>query len=461
MNKIVKIVLISVGIGGASLVGGISLVNIGISIEDKPKQPLSAEELAEQSDIENSKDGLRAMEEEDFFAALVYFHAISDESESVTNKDELLQDAALGYLSDILEKTDGELDYDNFNQAKIYLEEAISLMPDNSKLLQEYNHVLLREQLYTIINTDTAEAVLKFIRNHWENLQNDTYVVDTFSEYREEYVNDISQEVNDLIDRLDYESARQVVTSAEKVIGASDKLEEIQEQIWNAEIKGHIENLTEQEQWRELILYLDADPTIKTEYASSYNSAFHNYKNEIMDQVEEALAVNEYEKAKRILLSAHDILYTDDEFMQLYDQYKDYSSNVFRFCPVINDEIIEYGEAHDISSTDYSNVIKIRHNQNERTIVFQLPVDNFSRFSGTFFICQDENYPYEEEDTGETTVCFYDEETEDSIESYEGITYMNSVPFNIPISNVKYLTVKVKRTTSRNVILGIRDGYLS
>ena len=38
---------------------------------------------------------------------------------------------------------------------------------------------------------------------------------------------------------------------------------------------------------------------------------------------------------------------------------------------------------------------------------------------------------------------------------------MNSVSFDIPISNVKYLTVKVKKSTSGNVILGIRDGYLT
>lgn len=460
MNKIAKIVLISVGIGGASLLGGISLVNIGINIENEPAQPISPEELAEQSDIENKKDGLRAMKEGDFFSALVYFHAISDESELVTNKDELLRDAALGYLSDILEKTDGELDYDNFNQAKIYLEEAISLMPDNPKLSQEYNHVLLREQLYNIMNTKTAEEVLRFIREHWEELENDTYVVETFSGYRKKYVDDIRQQVNDLVEQSDYEGARQAVTSAHDVVGTFKELEEIQEQIRNAEIKEQVENMTEQEQWRELICYLDANPIIKTEYESSYNSAFNNYKNDIMDQVEEALAVNDYEQVKAILLSAQDILYADDEFMELYDQYKDYSSNVFRFCPVINDETIEYGNAYDISGADYRSVIKIRHNQNERTIVFRLPADNFSRLSGTFFICQDEKYPYDEEDTGETSVCFYDE-NENFIQSYEGITYMNSVSFDIPISNVKYLTVKVKKSTSGNVILGIRDGYLT
>ena len=229
MNKIAKIVLISVGIGGASLLGGISLVNIGINIENEPAQPISPEELAEQSDIENKKDGLRAMKEGDFFSALVYFHAISDESELVTNKDELLRDAALGYLSDILEKTDGELDYDNFNQAKIYLEEAISLMPDNPKLSQEYNHVLLREQLYNIMNTETAEEVLRFIREHWEELENDTYVVETFSGYRKKYVDDIRQQVNDLVEQSDYEGARQAVTSAHDVVGTFKELEEIQD----------------------------------------------------------------------------------------------------------------------------------------------------------------------------------------------------------------------------------------
>lgn len=460
MNKITKIVLISVGIGGASLLGGISLVNIGINIENEAVQPISPEELAEQSDIDNRNDGLRAMEERDFFSALAYFHAISDESESVTNKDELLRDAALGYLSDILEKADGELDYDNFNQAKIYLEEAISLMPDNQKLSQEYNHVLIREQLYNIMNTDTTEDVLRFIRDHWEELKNDTYVVETFSEYRKEYMADIRQQVNDLIDSSDYEGARQVVTSANEVVGTSDELEEIQKQISDAEIKGQVENMTEQEEWRELILYLEANPTIKTEYVANYNSAFSYYKKDIMDQAEEALAVNDYEQVKLILSSAQDILYTDDEFMELYNQYKDYNSSVFRFCPVINDETLEYGDAYDISGTDYCNVIKIRHNQNERTIVFRLPSDNFSRLSGTFFICQDENYPYDEEDTGETIVSFYDEK-ENPIQTYEGIAYMNSVPFDVPVSNVKYLTVKVKKTTSRNVILGIRDGYLS
>src|SRR5699024_657947 len=112
---------------------------------------------------------------------------------------------------------------------------------------------------------------------------------------------------------------------------------------------------TEQEQWRELILYLDANPTIKAEYESSYNSAFNNYKNDTMDQAEKAIAVNDYEQVKMVLSSAQDILYTDDEFIELYNQYKDYSSSVFRFCPVINDETIEYGDAYDILGVEYSN----------------------------------------------------------------------------------------------------------
>lgn len=460
MNKIAKIVLISVGIGGASFLGGISLINIGITVNNEAPKPVSTEEISKQSDIENRNDGLQAMNEGDYFSALVFFHAISDQSESVTNKDELIQDAALGYLTDILEKTDGELDYENFNQAKIYLEEAISLMPNNQKLNQEYNHVLLREELYYIMNTDTEEKVLEFICGHWDDLKNDTYVVEKFSDYRKKYVDNIKQQVGDLIESSDYENAKQIVSSAKELLGTYGELEEIQEQIQNAEIKEHIETMSEQQQWRELILYLDNNSTIRKVYDSDYNVAISNYKNDVIKQAEEAIEVYDYGKVKSILSLAYDILYGDDEYIKLYDQYKNYNSSVLRFCPVINGETVEYGEAYDISGGNFSDVIKIKHNQTEKTVVFRLPNENYSRLSGTFFICQEKNYPYDEEDIGETSVCFYDE-NDNLIKRYEGITYMNSVPFDISVGNVKYLTMNVIRTTFGNVILGIRDGQLN
>lgn len=464
MKKAVSItgalLLVSVTIFGYSVFGDLSLISIPVSFIDEAPEPVTAEELSEQSDIQNRDDGLAAMEEANYSAALAYFTAISDDSSSVTNKSELVQGAALKYLTDILEKTDSELDYDNFEQAKNYLEEAMELLPDQQEIHDKYQYVLLREELYKISCEGDSGEVLKFIRDHSSEFSKDSYVAEVFAEYQEDYLNDVAHQVDNLIGQADYDSATQIISEAYQLVGEQKELTDLQKRIDDEKVSNMLTTLEENEQWRDLILYLKENPHVKDKRESLYNSAYSNYKDEIIEQVNAAVEIYDYQTAKDVLISAQDILYENEEFARLYEKYKDYSSNNFRFCAIVNDERIEIEDAYDIDGTQYANVIKIKHDQYGKTVVFRLPIDNFATLSGTLFICQEKNYMYDEEDEGTTSVSFYDDDSH-LIKKYDGLSYMNSAAFDIPIGNVQYLTIEVQKTTSKDVILGIRDAYFN
>lgn len=451
--------LASVTLFNRSIFGGVSLFESLISIFHEAPEPVPIESIEKQTDLENMQKGIDAMENEEYFAALAYFTAIPDDSDLATEKAEQIEKAAIKYLTDILKKADEELNYDNFNQAKRYLDEAIRLLPDSQELNDKYRYVLLRETLYGITCNDTPDAVLRFIQEHAAEFSNDSYVNEMAATYRQEYLNDISSKVQELIGELDYEGARQCVSEAQGLVGEQEKLTKLLSQINEEETKHFLKIMKDNGQWRDLIIYLDANSDVKEKNSSLYRSAYLRYKEDIIKQANEAIEVYEYQTAQKVLMSALDILYSDEEFMELYDRYKDYDNAAFRFCPIVNDETVEIEDAYDIGGTLYSNVIKIPHNQFEKKLVFRLPVNNYSVLSGKLFICQEDGYLYDEDDEGESVVTFY-AEIGKKIKSYEGITYMNSVSFEIPISNVQYLTIEVEKTTARNVILGIGNGKM-
>ena len=143
--------IISIGLLG---IGGITLFNFSYqktSVYEAQRIP-DEQEVAAKADIENRQAGLTALEEENYLAALSYFLGIPDDSQTVTDRDQLIDQAVTGYCTQIRLLTDEELDYENFDEAKILLESALQYVSDNTdlyqKLLAEYEYVIFRESLY-------------------------------------------------------------------------------------------------------------------------------------------------------------------------------------------------------------------------------------------------------------------------------------------------------------------------
>lgn len=496
--------IISIGLLG---IGGITLFNFSYqktSVYEAERIP-DDQEVAAKADVENRQAGLVALQEENYLAALSYFLGIPDDSEIVTDRDQLISQAVKGYCTQIRLLTDEELDYENFDKAKILLESALQYVSDNAdlyqKLLTEYEYVVFRESLYKERLEKDTEAIILFILGQSGQWENDKYVADVLHDLTEEYMKDIEKDVQDCIRKRDFGRAREMLSGATSILGENENLLELNESVDESEIeysiniykdeeewsplieyvtslpevyqvqyadeaeraeeklvKDSVSEYKENGQWRELIEYLDGS-TYQKKFQSEYNQAIKNYKNTILESAETLIEQYNFSEAKRLLVSAYDILADDSSFDELYNKYKDYDPSLFRYCPIVNNVTVSIDDSVDIIGEHFENVIKIRHSGSRKvTLEFRLPM-NYSEMSGVLFICQEKNYKYDETDTGSSKVTFKND-CGQVIETYAGITYKNPVTFDIPISGVEFLTVEVERDTNKTVVLGIRDAKM-
>lgn len=234
-----------------------------------------------------------------------------------------------------------------------------------------------------------------------------------------------------------------------------NKVEKAEDNIVHIVLDGYKEN----EQWRELIEYLDGNADIKGRFQSEYTAAERNYKDQVMEDARSLEEQFQYQELRDLLISVADLLTGSAEFDKMFERYKDYDPSLFSFCPLVNNASIDIDTAYDISGTEYNNVIKIRHAGNStKKLEFRLPLE-YDRLYGTLFICQDDTYRYDSNDQGTTSVVFRDDGG-NVIAEYTGISYKDELPINVPISNVQFLTVEVKRDTYKTTILGIRDAVM-
>ena len=458
-------------------------------------------EISEKSDIENRDAGVEELADENYLGALSFFLGISDDSETVTNKSELIQEALSGYFLYIRKQAKRELDFNNFAEAKLLIEKGLKYTSEEN-LLKEYQYILLREELYGLCLNENDEAVILFINENVEQFENDKYVTDVLKTATENYLNETVNKINKMVRDSEYSAAKELLINAVGLLGEREELTELQTEIDEAEIEYTVEYYEKNEQWnslieyvsslsdqyqkkyqdtvekaeynivrtvlngykkngqwRELIEYLDENADIKDRFQSEYTSAERNYTNQVMESAELFEEQFQYQELRDLLLSAADIIKGNSEFDNMYERYKDYDPSVFNFCPIVNNSSVDIEKAYDIYGSEYRNVIKIPHSgSGAKTLEFRLP-SGYNRLFGTLFICQDDMYKYDSNDQGTTTVLFKDDDG-NVIAEYTGISYKNSVPINVPILDVQFLTVEVKRDTYKTVILGIRDAVM-
>lgn len=409
MGKGIKIALTILGIAVFGI-GGVTLLNL--TFEYAPVYEASRipdeEELSEKSDVQNKDAGVEELAAENYLGALSYFLGISDDSETVTNKSGLIEDALTGFFFYIREQAEKELDFNNFDKAKQLIERGMQYISDE-KLLKEYEYVLLREELYGLCLNENDEAVILFINEHAGQFENDKYTADVLKESTDNYLSEIAGKIKQMIHDNEYSAVKELLKNAEALLGEREKLIELQEEIdemeteytvktyeknkqWDSLIEyvsllseknqNKYQNLVEKaesniihsvldgykenEQWRELIEYLDENTNIKDRFQSEYTSAERNYKKQVMENAGILEEQFEYQELKDLLISAAGLLAGNSEFDKMYERYKDYDPSIFSFCPIANNADIDIDTAYDIYGTEYNNVIKIRHAGNSQ-----------------------------------------------------------------------------------------------
>lgn len=498
MGKKIAITILSLGLLG---IGGFTMFSLTYAPVYEASRIPDEKEVSEKSDIENMNAGIEELADENYLGALSFFLGISDDSETVTNKFELIQKALSGYFFYIREQAERELDFNNFSEAKRLIEKGLQYTSEED-LLKEYEYVLLREELYVLCLNDNNEAIILFINENEEQFENDKYVADVLKSTTDKYLSETVSKINKRVRDSEFSEARELLKNAVGFLGEREELTELQIEIDEAEVeymvdsyekseqwdslieyisslpdqyqkkyKNTVENAEyniartvlngykENEQWRELIEYLDSDTKIKDKFQSEYTSAERNYKNQVLEDAELFEEQFQYQELRELLVSAADLLKGNSEFDKMYERYKDYDTSIFNFCPIINNVNVDIEKAYDINGTEHKNVIKIDHSSNEsKKLEFRLPL-GYDILYGTLFICQEEKYKYDSNDQGTTSVVFKDD-SGNIIDEYKGISYKNAVPIHVPISNVRFLTVEVKRDTYKRVILGIRDAVM-
>lgn len=457
MSDMLKKLLMAISfaaVGGITFFG-FSLFNLSFEYKQEAPRVETAEEVANKSDIENRDKGLEALERGDYFAALTFFMSISDSSEVVNNKQELVANAANAFLTDILSITDTELDYDNFNEAKNELNKALALLPDNEMLIKKYNYVLLREELYHLCCNDSTQSILTFMNLHSNDFANDKFVAELYKEKKEEYILEVKGQIEEMIEEKNFENARQMLVTGRELVGESSVWSDIEKSIRLTEAKNYIGELKDKSEWREILDYLNQNPDLKEKYSLEYQNAFSHYKEQVLENVSNAKMRYDYQYVQELLWASNDILGEDDEFAALYNAYKDFDASQLIYCPVINQADYNVGDGYNIDGAFYPNTIQIKHSSSEVVMEFKLPTE-YTTLRGTLLICQTSQYKYDEDDLGMSKVEFLDDNG-NIIKSIDGISYKQDKFFEIPIVGVKYLKIRIQRDSYETAVLGISD----
>lgn len=235
MGKGIKIALTILGIAIFGI-GGVTLFNFEYAPVYEAARIPDETEVSEKSDIQNKDAGVEELAAENYLGALSYFLGISDNSETVTNKSELIEDALTGYFFYIREQADRELDFNNFDKAKQLIEKGMQYISEE-KLLKEYQYVLLREQLYGLCLNENDEAVILFINEHAGQFENDKYAADVLKKSTDNYLSEISGKVKQMIRDNEYSAAKELSKNAVGLLGEREEVTELQAEIDEAEIE--------------------------------------------------------------------------------------------------------------------------------------------------------------------------------------------------------------------------------
>lgn len=300
-----------ISVGGVSLFGGITLFEFN-KTEEAPR-PLtkeekednakfSAKEKKDNADLEAKSKGDDALKEDKYLNAIHFYSGISDDSEVVSNKADLVEMATKEYISYILSEVNNALENDNFDKAQSLIEEALKEVYENEELTNKLSYVSLREELHSLTLKEKPEIIINYINDNMEIFGNDKRVSETYRDFKNIYLNNVISDSNKSIDNHKYDVARNMLDSAEKLIGLDSKISDQRTNIKKKEIDYNISVFTNNEDWYGLYQYIDSfEGSLKNNNLYKQKNAKSKLIDIAISDSRKYLQDKEYELAKSVL----------------------------------------------------------------------------------------------------------------------------------------------------------------
>lgn len=304
-NHLPAIITITI-IGGVTFLGGVNFLNIDhphfFSKIYNPQKPLTEEEKRDNIDIEAKEKGDEAIKNGDYLSAIGYYNSISDNSNVVSNKNELIEYAKKEYLSYILSKVNTELENENFNDAKILISEALEVIPDNDTLLEKQIYVSAREELHSLTEKNDLKDVIIYINSNENIFGNDKTVSEIYAKAKENYLSDIISDSNQKINSHEYDRAREIISAATQLIGTNKKLSEQITTIDKKEATYNISVFRDKEDWYGMYKYINSlKESVKNDHLSTLKDVKNKMINIAISESNGHLKNRDYDSSKKTL----------------------------------------------------------------------------------------------------------------------------------------------------------------
>ncbi len=229
-------------IGTALAIGAISLTFGGVTIfginfnetyeaqrlptkeEKMDDANIAKGEKKDNADLDAKNKGDSAMNNGDYLKAIHFYSTISDDSAVVSNKMELVDMATEKYISYTLSEVDNRLDNDDFNQSRNLIKEALKEVYENEELSNKLAYVSLREELHSLTVKEKPETIINFINDRADIFGSDKKVSEIYVDAKNDYLSNVISDSNKSIENHEYDAARNMLDSAEELIGTDSKI---------------------------------------------------------------------------------------------------------------------------------------------------------------------------------------------------------------------------------------------
>lgn len=309
------------GIALAALaLGGVTLVSFSFNYTKEAQKLPTKAEKQEDADLSTKSKGEDAIQEGKYLEALQLFLTIPDDSTTVLNKYELVEEATKLYLSKVLKEIDNELDNNNFSKAENLLNEGLKVIPDNEELINKSTYVSLRKELYSLLQKEKLESIIAFINSHNDIFGNDKVVSEILGDVKEKYLNEVIKNSDNKCNDHLYNEARSILSAAVELIGDNNKIQEQLLAVNKKEAKYNISVFDEMEDWYGMYQYINSlTEVLKNDNLSSLKGARNHLLDEAIDESNKYLKKKEYDAAKTILSDTQEKIGEDKKINSQYD----------------------------------------------------------------------------------------------------------------------------------------------
>lgn len=330
-NKSLVNTVFAIGVLGLTAFGGVTLFGINFNeTYEAQRLPTREEKMddaniakgekKDNADLDAKNKGDSAMNNGDYLKAIHFYSAISDDSAVVSNKMELVDMATEKYISYTLSEVDHRLDNDDFNQSRNLIKEALKEVYENEELSNKLAYVSLREELHSLTVKEKPETIINFINDRADVFGNDKKVTEIYVDAKNDYLSNVISDSNKSIENHEYDAARNMLDSAEELIGTNSKISDQRININKKEIDYNISSFKNKEDWYGLYQYINSlDEALKNDKNYDLKGARNKLIDTGISTSKKYLKEKNYDLARTALSDLVQIIGNDDKIDSQYE----------------------------------------------------------------------------------------------------------------------------------------------